>query len=491
RAGLTAGLIALGAAFTGYLLSGLAAGSQSGALLLAPVALVVLAYLALRPALLLMLIFSVTVLLEISKGGPAPFASDYYHPVGRGLTVMNLLTMALFVAVALELYRRRLRPRFGGPLTPAFLLLIGAVISGAATAHFAGIATKDIFEPIVTLAPLLLFPFVVVNLARTRPRLVGTMLPLIGLLAGLKALVGLWLALSGRGSLVDGHAATYIEPAANWLNLLVALAILAAALRRVRLPAWAWALGPLALAELAFSYRRGFWLGAILGIAVVVIFATPPRARRAVFPSIAVVGLLGWLTLSGLGAGGAQSTSPVLKRLSTLQPSKLELNVQDRYRLDERRNVIANLEEHPITGLGIAVPWVAPHPLSVTHPGDRTYTHIVLFWYWLNLGLLGVLAYLALMASAIGTALLVWRRHAAPLVRCAALGLMATLVGSLATETTGSYTGVDVRFTMTIGAILGLLAAAYFETRAGSERPVTSVRSSPTSTARRTISRPA
>jgi O-Antigen ligase len=454
------------------------------------VAIVAIVYLALRPALLLALIFSVTILLEISKGGPAPFASDYYHSVGKGLTVMNLLVMVLFVGVALELYRRRLSPRFAGPLTPALLLLIAATIGGAVTARSAGIATKDIFEPIVTLAPLVVFPFIVTNLARSRRDLVPRMLPLIAVLAGVKALVGLWLALSGRGSLVDGHSATYIEPAANWLNLLVMLGLLAAAIRRIRLPVWVWALGPLAFLELAFSYRRGFWLGAIAGIAVVVLLASSPQARRVVIPAVVVVGLLGWLALGNLGAGGAQSTNPVLKRLSTLEPSKLELNVQDRYRLDERRNVIANIEEHPLTGLGIAVPWVAPYPLSVTHPGDRTYTHVVLLWYWLNLGLLGVIAYITLMASAIATAFLVWRRHAAPLVRCAALGLMATLVGSLATETTGSYTGVDVRFTMSIGVILGLLAAAYFETRA-SERPVSSVRSSPMSSARSAIKSPA
>ncbi len=131
---------------------------------------------------------------------------------------------------------------------------------------------------------------------------------------------------------------------------------------------------------------------------------------------------------------------------------------------------------------------MAPYPLSVQHPGDRTYTHMVVLWYWLNLGLLGIIAYVTLMASAIGTAFLVWRRHASELVRCAALGLMATLVGSIAVETTGSFLGVDVRFTIMLGVILGLLAAAYLETLGSPLRPRTNPRSSPMSRARSAIS---
>ena len=330
-----------------------------------------------------------------------------------------------------------------------------------------------------------MLPVVVVNIAQGRD-LLKTMLPLIAALAGVKALVGLWLALSGRGSLVEGHSATYIEPTANWLNLLVLLVLIAAALRRVRLPLWVWALAPLAVIELAFSYRRGFWLGALVGIVLVVLLASSSHGRRVVIPTVVLIAAVGWLALSSLGSGSGGS-SPVLKRFESLQPGKLTLNVQDRYRLDERRNVIANLKEHPVTGLGIAVPWVAPYPLSVQHPGDRTYTHMVVLWYWLNLGLLGIIAYVALMASAIGTAFLVWRRHASELVRCAALGLMATLCGSIVLETTGSFTGVDVRFTIVLGVLLGLLASAYSETRP-SLRPRTSVISSPTSSARNAIS---
>ncbi len=464
------------------------AGTGQSAAILAPAALVVLTVVVLRPEFLLLAIFCSTILLELGKSGPGQLeslGSFYYHKVGKGLTVMNVFFVILVLAMVVAVYRRRGRFLLAGPLTVALLLLSAATITGAVTAHFAGIASKDIFEPIVTLVPLIVLPVVVLNIAQGRD-LVKTMLPLIAVLAGVKALVGLWLALSGRGSLVEGHSATYIEPTANWLNLLVLLVLIAAALRRVRLPLWVWALAPLAVIELAFSYRRGFWLGALVGIVLVVLLASSSHGRRVVIPTVVLVAAVGWLLLSSLGSGSGGS-SPVLKRFESLQPGKLTLNVQDRYRLDERRNVIANLKEHPVTGLGIAVPWVAPYPLSVQHPGDRTYTHMVVLWYWLNLGLLGIIAYVALMASAIGAAFLVWRRHASELVRCAALGLMATLCGSIVLETTGSFTGVDVRFTIVLGVILGLLVSAYRETRP-SLRPRTSVISSPMSSARNAIS---
>jgi hypothetical protein len=465
------------------------AGTGQAAAILLPAALVILAIVALRPAFLLLAIFIALVMLELSESGPATLNSLsalYYHSVGKGLTVMNLFFMVLVLAVASDLYRRRRRLLSAGPLSVALILLTAATIGGVVTAHFAGIGSKAIFEPVVTIVPLILLPILVVNIAQERD-LLKIMLPLIGVLAGVKALVGLWLALTGQGSPVDGHSATYLEPSANWINLLVLLVLIAAALRRVRLPLWAWALAPLAVAELAFSYRRGFWLGVISGVVLVVLLASGSHGRRVVIPTVVLIATLSWLGLMSLGSGAAGS-DPVIKRLESLQPGKLSLNVQDRYRLDERRNVIINLEEHPITGLGIQVPWLAPHPLSVQHPGDRTYTHMIVLWYWLNLGLLGLIAYVTLMASAIGTAFLVWRRHANELVRCAALGLMATLVGSIAIETTGSFMGVDVRFTIVLGVILGLLVTAYFETL-GSLRPRTSARSSPRSSARSAISR--
>jgi hypothetical protein len=82
------------------------AGTGQSATILLPAALVVLAVVVLRPQYLLLALFSTLVLLELSESGPPTLTSLsalYYHSVGKGLTVMNLLFMVIVLAVAFDL----------------------------------------------------------------------------------------------------------------------------------------------------------------------------------------------------------------------------------------------------------------------------------------------------------------------------------------------------------------------------------------------------
>ncbi len=155
----------------------------------------------------------------------------------------------------------------------------------------------------------------------------------------------------------------------------------------------------------------------------------------------------------------------MLKRVTSLNPTSLSENAEDRYRIDERRNVLANLETEPITGLGIAIPWVATKPLSLEHLGGREYTHMVLLWYWMKLGLLGLLAYLSVMLITMWMALRVWMKHPLAVVRASGLAMLGAVMGLVLAELTASFTGVDYRFSIVFPVILGLLAVAYNQTR--------------------------
>ena len=73
----------------------------------------------------------------------------------------------------------------------------------------------------------------------------------------------------------------------------------------------------------------------------------------------------------------------------------MEKNAQDRYRLDELRNVTAEIRKEPITGLGLGGQWAAIHPLGIEHENGRGYTHVVALWWWMKLGILGLIAYLS------------------------------------------------------------------------------------------------
>jgi hypothetical protein len=77
------------------------------------------------------------------------------------------------------------------------------------------------------------------------------------------------------------------------------------------------------------------------------------------------------------------------------------------------------------------------------------------------LGLFGAVAYVALMGGSILTAASVWRRHRDPLVQVAAIAVAGTMAGVVVVELTTTFTGVEPRFSIFIGAIVGWLAAAW------------------------------
>jgi O-antigen ligase len=121
--------------------------------------------------------------------------------------------------------------------------------------------------------------------------------------------------------------------------------------------------------------------------------------------------------------------------------------------------VTAEIRAHPITGLGMLVPWSASaRPLSVEHENGRLYVHFAALWYWLKLGILGLLAYLGILIGAAVMSWQIWRRSREPLIRAFGLACLCSMAGLAVVETTGSFTGVDARFTVLIGAQLGLLA---------------------------------
>jgi hypothetical protein len=172
------------------------------------------------------------------------------------------------------------------------------------------------------------------------------------------------------------------------------------------------------------------------------------------------VGLLLVISIWLLGSVNLQdSQSTVVRRVASLNPSKREQNVEDRYRLDERVNVLGAIREHPATGLGVLVPWSATfQPLSVEHPEARLYVHFAFLWFWLKLGILGAFAYVGVLAAAALTAWRVWRSGREPLFQIFALASLCGFAGLAVIETTATFTGVDPRFTTLLGVQIGLLA---------------------------------
>ena len=101
-----------------------------------------------------------------------------------------------------------------------------------------------------------------------------------------------------------------------------------------------------------------------------------------------------------LGSLHFQNSVPIVKRAASLNPTSIEANAEDRYRLDERANVLAEIKRHPITGLGMGIPWAATAQTLSLESGEgegREYVHFAALWFWLKLGILGLCAYIGVL----------------------------------------------------------------------------------------------
>jgi hypothetical protein len=177
---------------------------------------------------------------------------------------------------------------------------------------------------------------------------------------------------------------------------------------------------------------------------------------------MAVAGVALALTLVAaltIGSSSEPSSSPLAQRAETISPAGLGTNRGDRYRVDERKNVIENIEAHPLTGIGLGVPWKVHQPLAESH--DRRYAHIAILWFWLALGPLGVIAYIGLMGAALWTAVMIWRRHPDPVIQVCAIAGFGAVLGLVIVELTATFTGVEPRLSLILGAGFGWLAAAW------------------------------
>jgi O-antigen ligase len=422
-----------------------------------PVAGVAALMLLSRPRLAVALLIAVVVLAERSDTGFFPFTSALYDPVTGSVTPVEALLGLAVVAVLLDRLARERPLRLGGLLAFPLALVAIAALAGAVTGRSSGAGVSDVVYAGRQLAYVLLVPLLVVNVVET-PEQARQALGLGAALALAKAVLGLAGVLAGVGTVVDGATITYYEPVANWLSLLVIVGVVAALLLRARLPLWLLAGTPLMVLTLALSLRRSFWIGAALALLLVCLLGSRPLHRRLLVPVTLLVAVAVW-ALSAVGFQAFQAQGPLVERARSLQPSKVQVNAEDRYRIDEQANVVAEIRRHPVAGLGLGVDWAATHPLPVEHENGRGYTHIVALWWWLKLGLLGLAAYVSFILACLGTSWEVWRRSADPLFSAVGLAALCGIAALVLVETVGSFTGVDARFSVLIGAVAGVLAA--------------------------------
>ncbi len=423
--------------------------------LLVPLALALVAVMLSRPVAAVTLVVALAVICEGPGFGLLTFTQHLYTQVYRDISLLDVLVALAILAVGLDMLRHRRPLRVPRPLALPLALLALAMVAGIVTGRADGATLRFAAASENVLAYLLLLPLAVANLAIDRRQVLQLLTGAMAL-AIVKAVLGLIEIVGHHGTSIEGTTTlTYYEPTANWLIMIGILAVFAALLARVRLSLWVLLGSPLLVACLLLSYRRSFWIGAVLGLLLVLLLGTSAAGRRLLLPAALGVAAAIWL----LGSINFQSQLPVVKRVTSLAPSRLEANVEDRYRLDERANVLAAIRENPITGLGVTIPWPATaQPLSIEHEEGRQYVHFAALWFWLKLGILGLFAYIGVMIGSMTLAWQVWRRSREALLRAFGLASLCGMAGLLAIDTTASFTGVEGRFTLLFGMQVGLLA---------------------------------
>ena len=447
-AGLLAG-IALSAAL-------LKAGPQGA---LAPLVLLGFVVLLRFPEVCLGLLLFGTAMAEAESVGAIPSGERFYDQVVSSFTAPDVLIFVGLAGILLRFVAQDLRPRLPEPLTVPLVVLGFAVISGVATAYtVAAVDIAELFHRSMQLGHLILIPLLAVNVLRDT-RSLKIFAAGLAALACIKGLTGLYATFGGAGGAVEEEVASFLNPFPNLLMLTFGLGVIAALVRRVEIPTWMYVGMPVTMLALLLSYRRSFWIAAILTIVLVVIIASRRRGR-AVFAIAAVTLALTFVAANSIaGPSDSTSASPLAERAQTLTPGGIGSNRGDRYRNDERRNVIENIEEHPVTGVGLGVDWEVHQPLAEAH--DRRYVHFAFLWYWLAFGILGAIAYLLLFGSSLWTSVQIWRHHPDQVVQVCAIAVFGGIVGLAVVELTATFAGIEPRLTILFGAMLGWLAAAW------------------------------
>jgi O-antigen ligase len=410
------------------------------------------------PAAALTLLVATAILVESESQGFLPPAGVFYDVIAVKMTPQDMLLFAGLGGILLRFVTESERPRFPEPLTAPLLLLAAAVLTGVIVGHYSHrVSVGELFHRSLTSGYIILIPLLAVNAVRGT-RALKIFLAIGAGLACFKAVSGIYAAFAGLGSTVESETISYLNPVPNLIMLIFVLGVVAALVRRIKVPGWMLAGAPIAFLALVVSYRRSFWIAGALTLVVVIIIASRRRGRAvlaigAVALALAVVGVV------AVGSSENPQASPLVQRAQTLSPGEFGSNRGDRYRMDERKNVLQNIREHPLTGIGLGVSWEVHYPLAESH--DRRYAHVAFLWFWLAFGPLGAIAYVFLLFSALWTAVRLWRRHPDPVIQVGAIAAFGGILALAIVELTATFTSIEPRTSILLGAILGWLVAAW------------------------------
>ena len=395
------------------------------------------------------------------------FFSKLYAKTPAYFSITFLLLLLAAVAALLDVIRPGVKARLPGVFVPALVLVSIAVAFGFVTGALGpGIPKSAVLSAVEDYGYLLLPPLIVVNAVRTS-RDLGRLVGYLAALTVAKSVAGVVAAVGGLTTeeVTLGHL-SYLAPATNWMEMVYLLAVVAGPLSGTRLPRWMLWSAPVVLASFLLGQRRSFWLAAAFVLVLIVVIASRRASRRLLLPAAGLTVVIVYLAAATGVTGPVQGT--LVTRATSLTPTRVTTNKEDRYRLAELHNVWPAIKRQPIEGLGIGVQWPETSPLPFEYPDNHYFTHFAVLYWWMTCGLMGLAAYLLLMGTTIVVGLRLWWRAREPFERITALSLGLGAVGLAIVELTTTVIPPDPRGTAVFATAIGILAVIHQLAR---ERP--------------------
>ena len=422
------------------------------------------------PALPFVVALAAYVLISSTPGDNALLAGAeaiYDGPAGLAPSFALIAVAGLAAALAALRATPAERAAAWTPLTGALLLLLAAGILSGLVVHREGREAVLALMPTVRLVIVFLIATSLIATGYlSRTQLLRWSVPaaqVLGALGIYNASFGgadqrTVVAVSSESAAVLDERTLAFYDSESAFVMVVALAVLLArahwgpAAARAR----AAALAVLPFIALVLSARRSMWVDLLVGAVLIVLVSARvnPRALVATLVVTAVAGVA-FVNITQ----GSQAYSQRIDALGSLISGKVtEQGLRSRQL--ETAAVWRNIRANPVTGIGLAKPYLSNVQFRFQEP---TYLHNNYLWIWLKFGLLGVLA----MGFLIWRMLRTTARGVRPLRRTsqlddaqATLAAAGVALGFLVAIVTASFLTASVRFPTLVGAVLAVLATA-------------------------------
>ena len=302
------------------------------------------------------------------------FFSKVYDKTPAYFSVTFLLLLLAALATLVDVIRPGVEPRSPRPFGPTFAFVALAVAFGFASGALgAGIRKSAVLQSVENYGMLLLPPVIVVNVVRTR-REFERLMTYLAAVTVLKSVAGIFATFTGlTGQEVGLGRLSYLSPGTNWIEMVYLIAVAAARFSGTKLPRWVVWATPLVLASFLLGQRRSFWLAAAFTVMLVLIIAPGRAGRRLLLPAAGLTLVIVYLAAATGLTGPVQGS--LIKRATSISPTKVTANKEDRYRLAELHNVWPAILRQPVEGLGIGVPWPETSPLPFEYPFNHYFAH--------------------------------------------------------------------------------------------------------------------